>query len=139
MTVTSEGAALYVLIVILIFIVGILVTGAIVREWIRQRVSKENKDRELLGAIQSVHTAMQTICERVQNRVDVEKDNHIQLLSELHEVSKLVLDVEYRITKQVEETRSLIRNPRRDGTKIYNTQAEGGQTNQGGNVHGEQR
>ena len=134
MTVTSEGAALYVLIVILIFIVGILVTGAIVREW-----SKENKDRELLGAIQSVHTAMQTICERVQNRVDVEKDNHIQLLSELHEVSKLVLDVEYRITKQVEETRSLIRNPRRDGTKIYNTQAEGGQTNQGGNVHGEQR
>jgi len=134
MTVTSEGAALYVLIVVLIFIVGILVTGAIV-----QRVSKENKDRELLGAIQSVHTAMQTICERVQNRVDVEKDNHIQLLSELHEVSKLVLDVEYRITKQVEETRSLIRNPRRDGTKIYNTQAEGGQTNQGGNVHGEQR
>lgn len=138
MQITLEGATLYVVVVLLVVIVSILVVTAVVREWTRQRVNKENKDRELLGAIQSVHAAMTQICERVQSRAEIEKDNYVQVLSEFHEMSTLVLDVERRLAKQLEENRSLLRE-RHDGTHIYNSQSDGGQTNQGGKVKGDQR
>lgn len=143
MTITLGGAALYVVIVILIFVVGILVTGAIVREWIRQRVKKEEKDKELIRAIKSVQFAMQAVCRRVNDKAGIAKENHVQVMAGMHEIAELVektiSTAESRLTVQIQETRQVFQSPRRDGTKIYNTNADGGQTNQGGSVHGEQR
>lgn len=140
MTITLEGAALACMGgVILLFMIG-AGAAAIMRERTRQRESKENKEKELLGAIQSVHSAMQVVCERVAGKSELERDKHIQMLGEIHEISKLVLDVEKRLTQQVEETRAIIRShSKRDAVKVFNTNADGGQTNQGGSVRGEQR
>lgn len=135
-----EGIAFFVLIVALLIVLTGAGVASYVREWNRQRTNEENKDRELLKAIQSVHNAMQTVCERVQSRVDVDRDHHHQMLGELREIGTLVLDVEKRLTNQVEETRRMIRPPRRDGQGHTRIDINGGQNNIGDNdIGGDQR
>lgn len=134
-----ESAALFVAIALLLAVALTLIVVAIVREWIRQRAKKDDKDQALLGAIQSVHAAMQVVAERMNDKGNMIKENHAQVINEVHELGTLVLDIERRLRDEIVENRNVIREGRREGTKIYNTNADGGQTNQGGSVHGEQR
>lgn len=112
MTISLESAILWGVIAVIVF-------AAINREWVRQRVKKENKDRELLAALQSVHVAMQTVASRTQDKTDMARDNHQAMLNEVHQIGVLVLDVERRLTRQVEETRDVLRDRHRaSGTRI---------------------
>lgn len=137
--ISLESAALFVAIALLLAVALTLVVIAIVRAWAIQQAKKADKDHALLGTIQSVHSAMQAVAERMNDKANMLKENHGQVIAEVHELGTLVLDVERRLRDEIVENRNVIREGRREGTKIYNTNADGGQTNQGGSVRGEQR
>ena len=114
-----ESAALFVAIALLLAIAATLVVVAIVRAWIKQRVQKENKDHALLGAIQSVHAAMQVVAERMNDKAGMLKENHEKVIIKVHELGELVLHVERRLRDEIVENRDVIREGRREGAHLF--------------------
>lgn len=122
-----EAMALIFVAMLLLALLLVLVVGAIAREWVRQKTQRENKDKALLDVIQSVHTGMSVVAERIHEKGELAKDNHSQVIREFHEVAELVLCIERRLEDQIKENREVIRESRREATKIYN-QLNDGQT-----------
>lgn len=130
--------------VLIIGIVVLFAIGAIIRQVIRQQQAKAEKDGAVIDTVKSMLTAMQALSDNLTDLNSLGKDQHSALMFKMHELSRLTLDVERRLTDQELATRETIRDLNRGdhsnrGTKIYNTNSDGGQSNQGGSVHGEQR
>lgn len=126
---------------LLIGIIVIIFVFAIARTMIRQHEAKAAKDGAVIDTVKAMLATMTTISNSLSDHKALTKEQHSTLLAEVHELGTLTLDVEKRLTDQDKETRETIRQLKRNGggAKIYNTNADGGQTNQGGSVHGEQR
>lgn len=129
---------------LLIGILSLIIFGSIARQIIRQQQAKAAKDGAVIDTVRSMLMTMTQISNSLNDHKTLSKEQHSALVSKVHDLGELTLDVEKRLTDQDKETRETIREltrggKSRTGTKIYNTNADGGQTNQGGSVHGEQR
>ena len=133
MTITLEWAAIACMCgVILLVLVG-GAAAAIARERNRQKENKDHKDKELIDTVHAVRMAMEIISDRVAGKSESDRDKHTQVLEEVKNIAKLVLDVEDRLTEQVKETRQLLMNPRRDGHGRTGTRIDiNGNVNQAG-------
>jgi len=83
-------------------------------------------------AMEQIDNAFIRLGAQLSDLCDSEKGHREEYLEQIKSNRQLVLDVERRLAELVRD----LRNERQ--ANIYNTNATGGQTNQGGNVRGDQ-
>lgn len=136
---THEQAQLGI-IAFLLFCVVCGLAWSIVREVHFSRIDRESRstDFEVVDSIRDVHTALLKLCERLEAKTATAQGNQEELRRLIVECRQLTLDVERRIHDSIRDSREICR--REQGpTQIFNTNADGGQTNQGGSVQGNQK
>lgn len=121
----TMGTSEWLLVVVIVLVCALLAVLSIVVVWhyVSRARDEVEWNNELIAAIRSVRRGISSI----QKRLDG-SDERVQ--QELSEAKRLMLDVESRLTRQITETREIVRNSKITNIQ-NNTRIADGQNNLG--------
>lgn len=111
---------------------------SVLREMHWARVDRESRstDTDVVDSIRDVHSALVKLCERLEAKTAAAQGNQEELRRLIVECRQLTLDVERRLHDNIRDNREFCRQHVQPATHIFNSMADGGQTNQGQTVEG---